>query len=81
MNINVEEILRKKCGSYRFDNMELEDIKAAIKEIAEAIVEKCKNEVKMKDVRLLNGAGDGYETVKRIDFSSILNVKTMIDYE
>lgn len=82
--INIEEIFKKYANLYQFEEgdpeylLDKEDFKAAIKEIVEAVVDKCAEEVKLTEF--------GYEAMqeyssKAIDKQCILNVKTLVVYE
>lgn len=69
MNISIEEILQKYGQKNTFYT------KQAIKEIVEAVVDKCAEEAKTKDLSKMP-----YEEDMVVDEKSILNVKTRIDY-
>lgn len=97
--INIEDILSKHGvvwetkieGEESQLSADLSDVKAAIKEIVELVIDKCAKEAKIKDskdrVRADLPTGSSFKTtevlvpVMIIDKDSILNVKKMIDYE
>ena len=85
--INIQEILNKHCGKHRFDSMEIEDISSAIKEIVEAVVDKCAEECKTVTTDSCTGelyrntVPSGYDVHESVDKESILQVKQMINYE
>lgn len=81
--INIQEILKKHgitFGSgeapFRAVRSNQNQLDNAIKEICEAVVDKCADvaETRIPDPRK-------YETEVKVDEDSILNVKTLIDYD
>lgn len=75
MNINIEEILKKHESFFNHEEF-IPPIKDAIKEIVEAVIDKCAEEAKTKDLSKMP-----YEEDMVVDEKSILNVKKMINYE
>lgn len=77
--INVEKIL-KQNNCFPFKAHSYNDILEAIKEIIEAVVDKCAEEARTKTTSNFDGyeSSDYFEVV---DKDSILQVKQMIDYE
>lgn len=82
-NINVEEILAKYSPNFKLAvNYERQEkalittkqAKAAIKEIIEAVIDKCADGA---NTRLIETGIGNYE---EIDKDSILNIKTIINY-
>lgn len=77
--INIKEYFKKYSNLYHFEegNPEYliceEDFRSAIKEIVEAVIDKCKKEATID-------ADEGGFT-EFVDKQSIDNVKTMIKYE
>lgn len=69
--INVQEILKKHIGSRDIYD---DRMKAAIKEIVEAVVDKCAKEAKTKDL-------DRWGDFVVPDEDSIVQVKQMVNYD
>lgn len=85
-DINIEETLNKfdqihitgvDGESYDTKGMNLDNIKAAIKEIVDLVVDKCAEEAELK----LAHPSDYSENPYLIDKESILKVKQLINYE
>lgn len=81
--INIEDILKKYPKVFYEDSpdslgtaIEYYDVKTIIKEIVEAVVDKCAEEV---DYVCTDGSNKIYSN--EIDKDSILQVKQMINYE
>ena len=70
--INVSDILKKHIGSRDIYD---EKMQAAIKEIAEAIVDKCGQEAEAYNKAKFPG-----DVNPQVDIDSILQVKQLIDY-
>ncbi len=60
--------------------MHINDVKAAIKEIVEAVIDKCAEKAKTRGFAIDDGSDSG-GTAIGVDKDSILNVKKMISYE
>ncbi len=80
-NINIEEILEKHHGLNSdedgYDIFYLNEIKAAIKEIIEAVIDKC-----AEKAEAIEGWNTGFSgSASSIDKESILNVKNLINYD
>lgn len=75
MNINIQEILEKHPPNGGMD---------AIKEIVEAVIDKCAEEARIHQIGLYGSANrfeiDNGEVTIVADKDSILNVKQKIDY-
>ena len=83
--INIEAILCKRIKIFSSkgsiaDETIRRNVKAAIKEIVEAVIDKCANEANV-DYFLEGGVdGQGYDCIHNVDKDSILDVKNHIDY-
>jgi len=81
--INVDEILKKHTTTNPQENwerngkFEITNYKSAIKEIAEAVIDKCAEQVTTKTV----DAGFSTSEWEEVDKESILKIKQEIDYE
>ena len=81
VKINIEAILKKNVISIAakgFNNFN-DKVRQAIKEIVEAVVDKCAEEAKTKSIEKYDNHETYYEN--HLDKKSILNVKQMISYE
>lgn len=70
--INVQEILKNSAFFWGLDEEEKKSLSSAIKEICEAVVDKCAEEAKL--------GIDINPRCPNVSKSSILNVKTLINY-
>lgn len=81
MNIDVESYFKKYSNLCQFEEghpeylLDKDDFKAAVKEIIEAVIDKCAEEANL--ITINTGIGEWDD----IDKDSILSVKTMIKYE
>jgi hypothetical protein len=80
--INIQEYFKKYSNLYQFEEgapeymLDKEDFANAVKEIVEAVVDKCLDHAKAKENPADFGTGEIW-----VDPQSILQVKQMIDYE